>query len=88
MENQTEDIKKLVKDEKVVFGTEKTVTMLKQGRIKQVFTTSNCPKDIKSDIDHYAKIADVKVTELSIPNDELGVICRKPFVISVLGVRK
>jgi len=28
------------------------------------------------------------VVQLSIPNDELGTICRKPFVISVLSVPK
>lgn len=83
-----EDIKKLVKDKKVFIGTQQTMKNLKTGKVAKVFLTSNCPEDVKDDIKHYAKISGTEVAELDIPNDELGVMCRKQFPISVLGIIK
>ncbi|HLC46776.1 MAG TPA: ribosomal L7Ae/L30e/S12e/Gadd45 family protein [Candidatus Nanoarchaeia archaeon] len=84
----TDDIKKFVKDKKAVIGTEQTIKMLKQGRVTEVFLSSNCMKETKETIQRYASLGGVKVTDLEIPNDELGVICKKPFMISVLSVSK
>ena len=83
-----DDIKKIAKDKKALIGTNKVMKSLKLGKLSKVFLTRNCPKDIKEDIEHYAKIAKVEVVQLKIPNDELGVLCKKPFSISVLGLRK
>jgi len=37
---------------------------------------------------HYCKISKVKLTKLPYPNDELGTMCKKPFAISVLGLKE
>ena len=83
-----EDIKKLVKDKKVFIGTEQTIKNLKLGRISKVFVASNCSKDTRGDINHYAKLSNAAVVELDTPNDELGILCRKQFSVSILGVKK
>ena len=80
-----ENLKKILKEKKVIFGSERTLKLLRRGKLTEIFIASNCPKNVKADIIHYAKIANVKLTELEEPNDELGVICKKPFSISVLG---
>lgn len=83
-----DDIKKKIKEEKVIIGTERTIKTLKLGKVEKVFLTSNCPSDVKEDIEHYAKLAKIKVIKLKQPNVELGVICKKPFPISVLSFKK
>ncbi len=83
-----DDIKKKIKEEKVIIGTERTIKVLKLGKVEKVFLTSNCPSDVKEDIEHYAKLAKIKVVKLKQPNVELGVICKKPFPISVLSFKK
>jgi large subunit ribosomal protein L30e len=83
-----DDIKKKIKEEKVIIGTERTIKALKLGKVEKVFLTSNCPSDVKEDIEHHAKLAKIKVVKLKQPNVELGVICKKPFPISVLSFKK
>jgi len=84
----TAEIKKMLKSKKLVIGTEKTLKNLKKGKAAKVFVTSNCPKSIKDDLKDYADLSKAEIVELDIPNDELGVICKKQFSISVLSVSK
>ncbi|MGM5482601.1 MAG: ribosomal L7Ae/L30e/S12e/Gadd45 family protein [Nanobdellota archaeon] len=87
-EKGIQDIKSVLKTDKVVMGTEGTIKDIKQNRIATVYLSSNVPEDIEKEISYYAEINDFEVVKLSVPNDELGVLCQKPFFVSVLGVRK
>ena len=82
------EIRKLAEAGKLILGTEKTVKELKTGGINKVFITSNCPDNVREDIGKYASLSNAEVEELEIPNDELGVICKKPFSISIAGIVK
>lgn len=82
------DIKKLVGDKKLVVGTEVAMKSLKQGKVKKVFVSSNCPNNIKEDIMHYAKVFGSEVEVLDVSNEDLGVACKKPFSVSVLSLLK
>lgn len=88
MADELTDIKKLLKTENLMIGTDRTLKELKLGKISKVYLTSNCPKDIMETIEHYKKVSDIEVAKLDIPNDELGTFCKKPFPISVLSVKK
>jgi len=87
-DNDLVEIKKLLKTKKLVIGTEITIKRLKAGKLAQVFVSSNCPDKIKKDIEYYSKLGGTNIIKLKIPNDELGIVCKKPFSISVLGVIK
>jgi len=78
------ELKKALKGE-VIFGTNIVIKKLKLGKLKKVFLAKNCKEDIREDILYYARLAKVEVIQLKIPNDEVGLICRKPFSISVIG---
>ena len=82
------EVKKVIKEEKYVIGIEEVLKNLKSGKLTKVFLTSNCPDEFRKDIDHYSKIAGVEIIQLKQPNDELGILCKKPFSVSVLGVLK
>ncbi|MBI2575422.1 ribosomal L7Ae/L30e/S12e/Gadd45 family protein [Candidatus Woesearchaeota archaeon] len=81
------EIKKGIKEKKAVIGTAQAIKQLKLGRLQKVFLTSNCPGKVRQDIAHYSKLSNCKIEVLSVPNDELGVICKKQFSISVLGIK-
>jgi len=66
-------------------GTERTMKLLRKGELKEVYLSKNCPKQIQEDVEHYAKLHSVKVNRAEETNEELGVICKKPFPISVIG---
>ncbi len=77
-------LKKILKEKKVVFGTDRTIKKLKRGVCQKVFLSSNCPKETEEDIRYYSKLAKAEVIKLDQPNDELGMVCKKPFSVSVL----
>lgn len=80
------DIRKALEEKKVVIGAGITIKNLKLGKVELVYLSQNCSKNAAEDIEHYAKVGNIKVMKLSYPNDELGVLCKKPFSISVLSV--
>jgi len=81
------ELKEAIKSGKgLVFGTERTLKKLKMNELKKVYVSSNCPEDVLSDLEHYAKIHGVELVKLKENNEELGIICKKPFPISVLSL--
>lgn len=78
------ELRKALKDEKIIFGTKSTLKKIRDGKVKKVFLASNCPKNTEENIKHYAKLAKADVVKLKIPNDELGVTCKKQYLVSIL----
>ena len=83
-----DEIKKLLKLDVLVIGSEETLKAIKNNELEKVFLASNAPENLKGDINQYASIANIQVEMLSIPNDELGTICKKPFSITCIGQKK
>ena len=79
------EIKKMVKSGSLIMGTEKSVKSLRLGKVEKVLLSSNCPVNVEKDLSYYAGLNGTEVHKLDYPNDELGVICKKPFSISVLA---
>lgn len=88
MSTELEIIKKGIKQKKIVVGTERSIKNIKLGKAEKVYLSSNCPADARESINHYARLSNTKVVELPYSNDELNVVCKKPFVISVLVLLK
>jgi large subunit ribosomal protein L30e len=81
----TELTKALKEKKEITFGTERTIKNLKLGKASTIFLASNCPKKVKEQIEHYAGIAEAKVVVLKLPDKEVGLLCKKPFNVSVLS---
>jgi len=84
VDKNIEKIRALLKDGKLIIGTEKTIKMLRHNKLVKIFLSANC-RDV-ADIMHYSELNKTEVVKLKYPNTELGVICKKPFSVSVLGV--
>ncbi|VVB81603.1 50S ribosomal protein L30e [uncultured archaeon] len=81
-----EDLRKLLAAEKLVLGTEDTLKLLRKGKLQKVVLASNCNERVKEDFSRYCEMAGVECSEIAQTSDEVGVVCRKPFAISVVGV--
>ena len=68
---------------KFAIGTEKTLKALKKGEVKDVFVSSNCPDELKERVKKYTETLGGGFNQLEIDNEELGVICKKPFSINM-----
>mgnify|MGYP001561550347 CR=1 FL=1 len=82
------EIKKLAASPNIIIGTQSTIKHLKMGRLQKIIVSSNCPQKVMDDINHYAALANTEIIQVQYPNEELGVICKKPFAISVLSLSK
>ena len=82
------EIRKLLRDGVLVIGTDVVLKGLKKGHITKVFVAKNCAQDTLEELDYCQKLATFEVEKTDMTNEELGVLCKKPFSISVIGVVK
>ena len=82
------EIKKMIKAKDLIIGTKRTIKNLKLGKIDKVIISSNCTDAVINDLKHYTSLSKTESIRVNYPNDELGVICKKPFSISVLAILK
>jgi large subunit ribosomal protein L30e len=82
------ELRKLLTEKKLIVGAERTMKYLKLGKIKQVYASRNCAQTTKDDLAHDSKLAKVDFKQLDNSSSELGVFCKKPFPVAVVGVLK
>tara|TARA_Y100000310_G_scaffold305179_1_gene345047 strand:+ start:570 stop:824 length:255 start_codon:yes stop_codon:yes gene_type:complete len=80
-----QELREALKTETIFFGTNSTIKNLKNGKLKVVMVSKNCNSKTLEDIEYYAKIGKVKVIKLNQPSDEIALICKKAYPISVLS---
>ena len=85
LEKDMKDLKAKLQDGKVIVGKERVLKHLREKTLAKVFMASNCPKNLKEDITHFAALTKVPVIELDLNNEELGLFCKKNFFIAVLA---
>lgn len=81
-----EMLKAKAQKKEVIVGLATVVKGLQQGKLVKVFLASNSPAKMKEDLVRYATLAHIPVHELSQNNEELGVLCKKNFMVSVVGL--
>ncbi len=86
MKDDLQELKANVQEKKAVIGTERVLKKLRGKSLRKVFLASNCPDDIKEEVQQYASLAGVPAVVLEQNNSELGVFCKKRFMVSVAGI--
>ncbi len=80
------DIKKAVKEKRIVIGTNSVLRSMKNGKVSSVVHASNVPESMKKDILSYSALSGISVKEFKGNSLQLGEICGKPFGILVVGL--
>lgn len=88
VEKDVQDIKDLLKKKNLVIGTERTLKLAKASKISKAYVSSNCPETVKDDLQQYSSIAKFDIVHVKQNNEELGILCKKPFHISLISLRK
>lgn len=73
---------------RVLLGGERTLAMVRLGRVKLVILSSNCPEGLRRSLEEYAKMASIPVYNHPSTSLDLGMVCGKPFPVSAIGVRE
>ena len=85
IDSVVDEIKKLLKNKEIILGTEKVLKELRIGKLSKVYVSNNAPENIRADLTKYGKLTKVEIVNLKFSNEEIGEICKKPFLISILG---
>jgi large subunit ribosomal protein L30e len=83
-----EEIKKIIKTGNFIIGSDVGIKKLKLGKTEKVYLASNCEQETRKEVERLAKISKIDVTVMNIPNDEFGILCKKPYFISMISVVK
>ena len=82
------EIKESLEKGNIVVGLKQNLQRIKQNKISKIFVCNNCPENAKADLERYSKMGGVKLELLNKSNEDLGVLCKKPYSILVLGILK
>lgn len=81
-------IKENLKENKVIIGFKSVIKILKKGSPQMIVLANNIPEENKKMIIHNAQISNVEIKEYQNDNVNLGLVCGKPFPISVLAIKR
>ncbi|WP_048148939.1 50S ribosomal protein L30e [Palaeococcus ferrophilus] len=80
------ELRKAIETGEVVIGSKRTVQLAKIGGAKLIVVAKNAPKEVKDDIEYYAKLSNIPVHVFEGTSVELGTVLGKPFVVAALAV--
>ncbi len=81
-----EIIKRLIETGKITLGSETTIKQLKNGKLRGVVLSVNCPKLKEAEIKRLAKDKGARIYVYPGTSLELGEACGKPFPVSAIGI--
>lgn len=71
---------------KVVIGYRETVRAILYGQARLIFLAANAPPFVRDDVEHYARLANVRVVTFPGSSWELGAAIRRPHKVSALAI--
>ena len=77
-----------VKTGKVYFGAEFAIQSARTGKAKMIIIASNCPTEIRRDLEYYCKLSNIPLIMYKGSSIDLAMVCGKPFIISALTIRE
>jgi len=86
MADAISEIQKAIADKKQVYGLSVALKLLKAKKLKKVFLVSNVAAQAQTDIMYYAGLTNTPVEKLAITNEDLTIICKKPFMINIVSI--
>lgn len=82
-----DNIQDALKSKNIVTGFRESIRYIKMGDAKLIVMSNNLPVKMKKEIEHNAKVSDVKVEIFDGSSMELGVICGRHFPITSLVIK-
>tara|TARA_B100002003_G_C14081375_1_gene520213 strand:+ start:44 stop:310 length:267 start_codon:yes stop_codon:yes gene_type:complete len=82
------EIKDNLEKGNVIIGLKETLKNMRKNKVSKIFICNNCLASAKLDLENYSKISGIKLDVLNKSSEDLGVLCKKPHSISVLGILK
>jgi ribosomal protein L30E len=82
--NSLVELKKELGENKIVFGTKRTLKLLKKNNIEKIYLSATSPEGIMK----LQELKKIKIEKLNMNSLELGKYLGKSFPVAVIGVMK
>ena len=73
---------------KIQFGANSALKNAKAKKAKLILLASNCPQNLKDDIEYHCKLSKIPVSIYKGESTALGALCGKPFNVSVITIKE
>jgi large subunit ribosomal protein L30e len=73
---------------KIQFGASNALKNVKTKKAKLILLASNCPQNIKENLEYYCTLSEIPVSIFRGESTDLGALCGKPFNVSVLTIKE
>jgi len=87
MTDLTKLIKRKMREKNVILGYNKVMKAIKTKQLQTIIYATNLPKEKLKIVKHNARIGGIEVKEYSKDSVELGLVCGKPFAVSILAIK-
>ena len=84
--NVEKEIRSAVDTGKVILGEKETLRAVKAKGVKLVIYATNTKEDVISQLEKHADIGEVPLYKFDGSSLELGAVCGRPHLISMLGI--
>lgn len=81
-------IASVVKTGKLSFGANSVMQNAKTRKAKLIVLASNCPRNIRKDLEYYCKLSNIPLIVYKGSSTDLAALCGKPFIISALSIKE
>jgi ribosomal protein L30E len=82
--DEIQELKKELQSGTALIGKERVLKALRARKLKKVYFASNNPDKVM--MEPYIALGQVEVVALGQTNEELGILCKKNFFVSVVGI--
>ena len=82
------NIKDLLDTGKIIIGSERTLKMARNGKVKEIYLARNTPEYLKKEVKIIGKALNIKIVELEENSKQIGTKLGKPFTILMFSVLK
>ena len=82
------NIKVAYKTGSIVYGKKQVLRSLRQNPFKMIIIANNCSKDLENHLNYFNSLLENKLFIYRYKGSswDLGLVCAKPYMISVIGV--
>jgi large subunit ribosomal protein L30e len=85
--NVQEMIQEALKSKNIVIGYKDSIKFIKVNAPKLIVISNNLPESLRKEIEHNAKVGNMKLEVFSGTSKDLGIFCGKPFPVSALVIK-
>ena len=85
--NVQEMIQQALKSKNVIIGYKDSIKFIKLNTPKLIVISNNLPESLRKEMEHNAKVGNMKLESFSGTSKDLGIFCGKPFPVSALVIK-